>query len=207
MLRAARPWQSVMDAGVRTLAEVYAAAALDNLPQDEQAEEAAGELEGLSHLTGEADPLHVLLIGVPMAASARMDLVRRIFHGRVGPVVEALLAVLCHRDRLVLLGPIASRFRALLDRRQGKIEVLLTTAVELDEGERQAIRQGLSEMLHGSPVLQTRVDPDVVGGAVVTVGGNVYDGTIATRLARLRQALLEKAQRATMAPEEPKVGT
>ena len=46
-------------------------------------------------------------------------------------------------------------------------------------------------MINSNP-LQTptsRVDPALIGGAVARVGGVVYDGSVATQLARMRERL------------------
>jgi F-type H+-transporting ATPase subunit delta len=42
-------------------------------------------------------------------------------------------------------------------------------------------------------LVSTRVDPAIIGGAVARIGSTVYDGSVTTQLARMRQKLVENA--------------
>jgi len=189
MLRISRPWASVMDASEFPLADVYAGAALDNLPADADAEDAASELNLLAGLLDTSPELDYLLFLAPISVAARCEVVERMFHERCGAVTHALLGVLARRDRLHLLGVIAARFRALLDRRQGKVHVTVTTAFELDEPARRQVAEAVARKIGARPILQTVVDPSLLGGMVVSVGGRVYDDSIQTELERMRERL------------------
>ena len=190
---AAQPWSSVMDAAELLLAGVYAEAALDNLPDDAAAEETAGELEALKGLV-KADPmLDFLLFRAAVSVRARAAAVGRVFAGRCGVVTEGLLTVLARRDRLGLLPAVAARFRSLLDRREGRVDVTVTTAIELDDAQRQQVAAEIGQKIGASPILHTAVDPGLVGGMIVKVGGRVYDDSIRAELARMRQDLVEAA--------------
>jgi F-type H+-transporting ATPase subunit delta len=48
-------------------------------------------------------------------------------------------------------------------------------------------------MLGGEPVLTHEVDPNVIGGLVVRVGDVVFDGSLASNLARLREQLVNRS--------------
>jgi F-type H+-transporting ATPase subunit delta len=65
----------------------------------------------------------------------------------------------------------------------------VTTAVPLDDAQRERLAASLSAQL-GHPVqLQVEVDPKVVGGVVVHVGDEVIDGSTRHRLAQARRTL------------------
>jgi len=190
---AALAWSSVMDAAELSLASVYAGAALDNLPDDAAAEETAGELEALQGLV-RADPaMDLLLFRAAVSVRARAEAVERVFAGRCGVVLEGLLAVLARRDRLRLLPAVAERFRSLLDRREGRVHVTVTTAVALDEAQRKQVAEEIGQKIGASPILHTAVDPGLLGGMIVKVRGRVYDDSIRAELARMRKDLVEAA--------------
>jgi F-type H+-transporting ATPase subunit delta len=190
---AALPWTTVMDAAELSLAGVYAQAALDNVPDDTAAEETAGELEALRGLAGTDPLLDFLLFRAVVSVSARAAAVGRIFAGRCGLVTEGLLTVLARRDRLVLLPAVVRRFRRLLDRREGRVDVTVTTAFEMDEAQRQQVAAEIGQKIGASPILHTAVDAELVGGMVVKVGGRVYDDSIRAELARMRTDMVEAA--------------
>ena len=63
----------------------------------------------------------------------RVELIERIFRDRVAEGVEGLLAVMARNGRWELLGAVAGQFRTQLNRREGKLEVEVTTAVPLSK--------------------------------------------------------------------------
>jgi F-type H+-transporting ATPase subunit delta len=197
MDRVSRPWPSVMDAAEFPMADVYAGAVLANLPGGAEAEEAAVELSDLVRLLQETPSLDTLLFRLPISVVSRCGLVEKLFHGQCSPAVDGLLGVLTRRDRLGLLRVIARRFRDLLDRREGRVDVTVTTAVEMDEPLRRRVEQALAKKLGASPILRAVVDPSLLGGMVVSVGGRVYDDSIHTELERLRERVA-----AAIAPKE-----
>jgi len=69
----------------------------------------------------------------------------------------------------------------------------LTTAVELTEEELDRIRDRLGRILEGKEViLETNLDPDLVGGAVFSLGGRRIDGSVRGQLLNLRDRMLER---------------
>jgi F-type H+-transporting ATPase subunit delta len=65
----------------------------------------------------------------------------------------------------------------------------VTTAVALDEGQKQRLAASLSAQLGVAVQLQVEIDPKVVGGVVVHVGDEVIDGSTRHRLAEARRRL------------------
>ena len=168
---------------------VYAEALLDQVEDDARAEEVAVELESLVGLLDANPGAEELLTAALLSVRERCELVLRVFHGRVSELMEAFLAVMARRDRLRLFRPVARQFRRLLDRRQGKVEVTLTTAIALSADQRRAAVKALHKALGAEPVLTTRVDTDLLGGAVVRTGDRVYDASVAAQLKRLSKNL------------------
>jgi F-type H+-transporting ATPase subunit delta len=184
--------ESVMDPQELTLANVYAEALLELLPEDDGAETVAEQLQELARMTREVDGFQELLEGAALDNEQRLAMVRRIFEGRVHPTLMDFVAVLAENDRLGLLRGIARRFRKLLWERQGVVEVVLTTAVAMEPGELDAMEQTLADALNAKIVIHTRVDPSLIGGARVQVGDRVFDASVARNLRLLRGALVER---------------
>jgi F-type H+-transporting ATPase subunit delta len=55
------------------------------------------------------------------------------------------------------------------------------------------LQQQLADITGRTVDMTTSVDPSIIGGVVTRIGGTVYDGSIATQLAKLRQTLAERA--------------
>ena len=67
----------------------------------------------------------------------------------------------------------------------------MTTAAQLPADQAAQLRQRLGSMLGRTVTLTTKVDPALIGGMVTRIGSTVYDGSVATQLAALRQRLTQ----------------
>jgi F-type H+-transporting ATPase subunit delta len=65
----------------------------------------------------------------------------------------------------------------------------VTTAVALSNEEKEQFRQKLRTQYGATLELAFRVDPSIIGGAIVQVGDKVIDGSVATRLEAMNNAL------------------
>ncbi|HEX7379840.1 MAG TPA: FoF1 ATP synthase subunit delta, partial [Pirellulales bacterium] len=91
------------------------------------------------------------------------------------------------------LRAIRKAVRDLLDERAGRVRVQVTTAAPIDGELTERIQNQLKSMLGGEPVLSKKVDPDLIGGLVFRVGDTVYDGSVATRLARVKSQMIDRS--------------
>jgi len=107
--------------------------------------------------------------------------------------VRNFLVLLVRQDRLDLLSDILTIFRALLNEHRGIQVVEVTTAEPLDLSSRDAVAGRLAQFLGRQVVIETRVDPDIIGGLVARIGDQVLDGSVRGRLERLRATLAQSA--------------
>lgn len=105
------------------------------------------------------------------------------------PIVSKLLVLLADRDRLILLGDVASSYRELLSERQHVVHADVTSAEPLTPERTAAIEQRLAAITGKRVSLKTAVDETLIGGLVAKVGGTVYDASIATQLKKMKERL------------------
>jgi F-type H+-transporting ATPase subunit delta len=104
------------------------------------------------------------------------------------------LKVLVDNGREEILEDVLARYEDLVKEHLGRIEVEVTTAVELSEEQRDRLRERLASVLDGREIsLETNVNPDLIGGAVFRYGGRMMDGSIRGRLESLREGMLERS--------------
>ena len=101
------------------------------------------------------------------------------------PLLRRLLDLLATRDRVSLLPGLTEAYGALANEANGIVSAEVVSAVPLAEAQRQSMAAALG----GKVELRCRVDPGLVGGVLVRVGGTTYDGSVRTRLAGLRRRL------------------
>jgi F-type H+-transporting ATPase subunit delta len=128
--------------------------------------------------------------GVPPVAKKAVvqALVER---GQFAPSVGKLLVMLAERDRLTLLSGVLEAFSARLREQQKVLEAEVTTAMPLDAEQQSALQQRLGAATARRVTLTTKVDPSLIGGVVARIGTTVYDGSLATQLAKLKGRLAE----------------
>jgi F-type H+-transporting ATPase subunit delta len=104
------------------------------------------------------------------------------------------LKVLVDNGREEILEEVLARYEGLVKEHLGRIEVEVTTAVELSEEQRDRLKERLADVLEGREIiLETNVNPDLIGGAVFRYGGRMMDGSIRGRLESLREGMLERS--------------
>ena len=103
------------------------------------------------------------------------------------------LKVLIDNDRTEIVDEVLIRFEELVKEHLGRVEVELTTAVELSNEALDRVKNRLGKVLDGRDVvLETRVDPDLIGGAVFSFAGQRLDGSVRGQLQGLRERMLER---------------
>jgi F-type H+-transporting ATPase subunit delta len=103
------------------------------------------------------------------------------------------LLVLNHHDRLDLLRPICDAYRGLRDQRARRIRIQVRSAAPLDDGQRDRLQRELQETFHLEPILETEIDPELLGGMLVRVGDWVYDASVRTQLETIRNQLIARS--------------
>jgi F-type H+-transporting ATPase subunit delta len=113
----------------------------------------------------------------------------------VDPLLRNLLCVLVDRGLAELVPEVEKGYRRLLDAHMGREQVQVSSAVPLEDSEQKSISEFISGLIRKEVVMETRVDPSILGGLVIRVGDRLIDGSTRTRLAemgkRLRQGAIE----------------
>lgn len=123
-------------------------------------------------------------------ATEREAGVSRLFEDRVAPGVVNLSRLLARRGRFESLPAVAAEFTRLLNRRNGVVEAVVTSAAPLTASETDAISARVTAMTGSGVSLRTEVDPALIGGLTLKVGDQLLDASVRGRLERLRDQLV-----------------
>lgn len=104
-------------------------------------------------------------------------------------LTKNLLGVLASNRRLSALPEIIRAFHAIAAAQRGEATAEVTSAHALTDSQVEALRQKLEAREGRNVKVRTSVDPDLLGGLVVTIGSKRIDGSIRTRLNTLAQAM------------------
>ncbi len=186
--------ERILDVGALRVARVYAEALLNAAEKRNQVQEVWEELDSLvSDLYAAKPELEVFLSSGAISRNAKESVLRKVFEGRASELFLNFLMVLNRHDRLDLLRAVRQSYRDLMNVRARRIVVRVRTAAPLENDQRQQLIENIRESLHLEPVLEERVDPDLLGGLVLRVGDRMFDGSVRSRLLKLREKLRERS--------------
>lgn len=118
-----------------------------------------------------------------------LDVVLEIAGANLDDQAKNFIKILSHYRRLSALPLIASQYESLRAEDEGIIEAELEAAFELDEDQRVSLAEALQNRLGRKVRLSSRVNENLIGGAVVRAGDWVIDGSIRARLNKLSSSL------------------
>lgn len=182
------------DVSAQRVARVYAESLLDAAATGQAGDDVLDQLRSLVGDVFPSAPDFELVLGGAVAGRDRKaQLIHSTFDGRASETFVNFLLVLNDHDRLELLRPILAEAEDLNDRRKKRVRVQVRTAVPLPDDQRERLLNELRELVQGEPIVETEVDPDLLGGLVVRFQDWLYDASLRTQLQTIRNQLIEKS--------------
>lgn len=170
----------------------YAQALFEAAREREELEETLENLKEFADALEESEELREFFYGVHIPETQKRRAIDALTE-EMTTSTRNLLKVLIDKDRAEILEDVVVRYEDLVEEYQGKVEVELITAIELSEEMLDQVRSRLGEILDGREVLlETNVDPRLLGGAIVRVGERQIDASIRAQLQGLREQMLQR---------------
>lgn len=107
--------------------------------------------------------------------------------------VEKLFQLLVKKRRVFDLPALAREYDDLEADYSGRVDILVESAVILGPELKSELERVLKELLERETRIEYRREPDLMAGLVVRAGGKVYDCSLAGRLRRLEETMLNSA--------------
>jgi F-type H+-transporting ATPase subunit delta len=171
-----------------TIARPYAKAAFEEAKAGKRLGPWSESLRGASKVV--QDPRVQNLLGNPAVSHAELA---KLVIDLAGPQLDEqgrnFVQTLAENRRLAYLPEISILFDELKDEAEGVIDVTVTSAAPLGNGQREALSTALQRRLKRQIRLQCETDPALIGGAVLRAGDLVIDGSVRARLDRIAYEL------------------
>jgi F-type H+-transporting ATPase subunit delta len=178
---------------MRASAARYAKALLDVAIKESDPERAEQELTTFVELIQGHPDLQRALAHPVVSAGDKRAVVEQIL-ARLQPrsPVGKLLLLLATRGRLALLPDLLDVYRARLMEHRNIVQAEVTTATPLPPERAKQLEQRLTAMTGRVVTMTTKVDESIIGGMVTRIGSTVYDGSVATQLAKVKERLAQR---------------
>jgi len=136
------------------------------------------------------DPRVENLLGNPLVTSAELaQLVIDIAGPQLGEEGANFVRTLAENRRLAYLPQISVLFDELKDEAERVVDVTVTSASPLDDGQRKTLAAALEQKLKRAVRMHCHTDASLLGGAVLQAGDLVIDGSLRTQLNRITYEL------------------
>lgn len=167
----------------------YAGAVFELALESNQVDSWRTDLETLASYFGNKRLQFVLR--EPKIPGERKDqIVRDLLADKLHPEALNLAFLLVERDLVDHAPAIYAEFEKRYNDYKGQAIAEVTTAIPLDEDLRKQVRGELEQMTGKHIILQERVDPSILGGAIARIGDMLIDGSLKWRFGLLRNQIV-----------------
>jgi F-type H+-transporting ATPase subunit delta len=170
---------------------IYASALFDAARDQGQLQVVRDELEDFAETLKTVPELDAVLRNPQLDPRAKVGVLEDLL-GSTHELVRNFLLLLVEKNRAGELREIAREFDLLVARAEGRLEVELTTAVELTDDEAADILRQIEKSSGRSIEATRRVDPDLIGGFILQAGTLRVDASVRGRLDGLRHELVRR---------------
>lgn len=177
-----------------SIARRYARALLDVASEAGRIDAVAEQLTSIAGVFARNPELTDVIVNPAYSrgqVSAVVEAVMKAVPG-LEPTLANTLRLLTDRHRLGYLPDIARLFRDMADVRAGRVRGRVTTAAPLPADALTHLQKTLQQLTQRNVILETRVDPSLLGGVSAQVGSLLYDGSLRTQLEELRRELKQR---------------
>lgn len=124
-----------------------------------------------------------------ISAEQKRSVVDSALGDQISTVTRHFLYLLLQKRREGILEAVAGEFRRLANEARNVVDVEVRTARALGDAERELLSRRISEYVGKQVRLVEVTAPELLGGVIARVGDLVMDGSVLTRLERLREQL------------------
>ncbi len=147
------------------------------------------ELQAFAHAVQGNGELRSTLSNSLLPADVRNGVVDDLLKGKASNVTRSIIGLIVSAGHGADLSEIVNEFMAKAASSSGKRLAVVRSAVPLSTDQQARLAAALAKQAGGPVELQTEIDPSVVGGVVTTLGDTVIDGTVRSRINKMREAL------------------
>jgi F-type H+-transporting ATPase subunit delta len=111
--------------------------------------------------------------------------------GKTNPMALNLVYLLITKGKLKTAGEISVEYNRFLNEHYGIKSAEVTTAIPLDNAEKEKLGQNLEALVGKKVSMNVQVNPDILGGFIARIDDSLIDGSIRNRLEMLKKRLAE----------------
>jgi len=174
---------------INVIADRYAQALFEVGEETQTTSELYQELKQLVDILNENKDLYNFLKSPLIGREDKKNVMKNIFENQLSKNMNNFLKIVIDKDRMSTIGNIQESYKNLLNDKNNILEGTVITAVALNEKEIKDLEKNLSTKYNKNVTLTNVVDETILGGVLVKLGNEEIDGTVKTRLSKMKKQL------------------
>jgi len=168
------------------IARVYADALFEAAEAKGNLDDVHSELDQFTDELDQSNDMRVFFFSPYFSSAEKREAISQAISG-ASPELVNFLELLAEKHRMPAIFRIRRRFDELWAKAKKRLEVTLTSAVELDSKIVEQVGEQIERQTDRSIDLTSEVDPEILGGLVLRVGNKVLDASLRSKLEKLRK--------------------
>jgi len=149
------------------------------------------QMQSFAALVSESKELREVLEAPSIPAEQKRKLLDAIAkREEISREARNFMAVLMDHGRIKFLQAIVAQLEYEFDERLGFVEAEITSARDLDEGERRELEAEVRKLTGRKVRARYTRETSLLGGAVIRVGSTIYDGSVKGQLEKIREQMI-----------------
>jgi F-type H+-transporting ATPase subunit delta len=163
------------------------AQALLSLAQDSSTLDQIGqEVSALSEALKNSQELSEFLASPLIKADPKKAVLNQVLGDSVHPYLRSFVMLLVDRRRIMLLQGICIQFQALLRKLNQTVLAEVVSVYELTDEQKHSLQEKIMSLTGARQVeLETKLDPELIGGVVIKIGSQIIDASLRGQLRRI----------------------
>ncbi|NQZ75573.1 MAG: ATP synthase F1 subunit delta [Ekhidna sp.] len=170
----------------------YATPILELAEERKVLDKVKADMETFTTICSESRDFSLMLKSPIIPHAKKAEILKKIFAKKVDDLTLQAFDIIAIKSREDLLEDIAREFLHLYNQKKGLAEVSVTTPTKLDKTLTKAFEKFAKEITGKDPILENKVDPELIGGYILKVGDRQIDESISGQLKELKLKFSKK---------------
>lgn len=175
----------------KLVSERYAQALLELVSDNLSKEDILKELLDITESVKGSGDLNKVMTSPVISNDEKKNVISKLFENTTNKVILNFLKLLVDKNRFSMLESITKEYKNEINRLNNLLSINVTSAIDLTEDEKSAIKDKLSNILNKNIELEWATNPDIIAGLVFEVGDNIIDNSLCHKLQDLSRNIMK----------------
>lgn len=175
----------------KLVSERYAQALLELVSDNLSKENILKELLDITESVIGSGDLNKVMTSPVISDDEKKNVISKLFENTTNKVILNFLKLLIDKNRFSMLESITKEYKNEINRLNNLLSINVTSAIDLTEDEKSAIKDKLSNILNKNIELEWATNPDIIAGLVFEVGDNIIDNSLRHKLQDLSRNIMK----------------